>query len=58
MSKWSGIFLALTFLAIFLFGCAEVGTSTRVKCPKCGTVFSIDENLEGVRTGLPRAPKW
>ncbi len=58
MRKWVGVLLALMLLTIFPFGCAEGNKTTRVKCPKCGTIFTIDEDTEGLRTGLPKAPKW
>jgi hypothetical protein len=33
-------------LAVFAFGCAGISKDTRVKCPKCGAVFTIDEGTQ------------
>lgn len=57
MKKWVNIFLALAILAVFSFGCAGLDKQTKLKCPKCGAIFTVDEGLEGVRAGLPQAPK-
>ena len=46
MRKWISIFLALMLLAIFSFGCAGVSKDTKVRCPKCGAVFSVEEGLK------------
>ena len=46
MKRLVSIFLALAMLAVFSFGCAGVAKDTKVKCPKCGTIFSIDEGLK------------
>ena len=43
MRKLFGIFLALVLLGIVISGCAGVARDTKVKCPKCGAVFTIDE---------------
>ncbi len=45
MRKWMSIFLALALLAVFSLGCSGVTKETRVKCPKCGSVFTIDEGM-------------
>ncbi len=47
MRKWVSIFLALALLAVFSFGCAGISRDAKVKCPKCGAVFTIDEGLRG-----------
>ena len=49
MRKLISIFLALVLLAVFSFGCAGVSRDTKVKCPKCGAVFTIDEGLAEVQ---------
>jgi hypothetical protein len=49
MRKWISIFLALALLAVFSFGCAGVSKDTKIKCPKCGAVFTIDEGLAEVQ---------
>jgi len=46
MKKWVSILLALAILAVFSAGCAGVGKDTKVKCPKCGAVFTIDEGMQ------------
>jgi len=45
MKRLVSIFLALAMLAVFSFGCA-VSKDMKVKCPKCGSIFSIDEGLK------------
>ncbi len=56
MKNWIKIvnlFLALILLAFFSFGCAGVSRDTKVKCPKCGAVFTIDEGLSQIqKSGL------
>jgi hypothetical protein len=49
MKKWVSIFLALALLAVFSFGCAGVAKDTKIKCPKCGAVFTIDEGLAEIQ---------
>ena len=46
MKKWVSIFLALAFLGALSFGCAGIDKQAKVKCPKCGAVFTIDEGVE------------
>ena len=45
MKRVIGIFLTLMILTIFSLGCAGIEKSTQVKCPKCGSVFTVDEGL-------------
>ena len=45
MRKLVSIFLALAILAVFSFGCAGVQKDAKIKCPKCGAVFTVDEGL-------------
>lgn len=45
MRKWVSIFLALALLAVFAFGCANISKDAKIKCPKCGAVFTVDEGL-------------
>jgi hypothetical protein len=35
----------LAVLAVFSFGCASVSKDAKIKCPKCGAVFTVDEGL-------------
>jgi hypothetical protein len=58
MSNWFRILLVLAITSMCFFGCAGASKETKVKCPQCGTIIIIDESLEGVRQGLPQAPKW
>jgi hypothetical protein len=51
MRKWLGIFLALVLLSVFSFGCATVSKDAKVKCPKCGAVFTINEGLDALGRG-------
>ena len=53
MKKWMGIVLALVLLAVFSFGCAGVARDTKIKCPKCGAVFTIDEGLQEMQKTGP-----
>ncbi len=45
MRKWGSLFLVLALSAVFSFGCAGVSKDTKVKCPKCGAVFTVDEGV-------------
>jgi len=57
MKKYLGILLALVILTAFSSGCAGISKDEKVKCPKCGAVFSIDESASDIYTGMPRPPK-
>lgn len=45
MRKLVSIFLVLAFLAIFLSGCPGISKEAKIKCPKCGAIFTVDEGL-------------
>ena len=45
MRKLISLFLVLVALAVFSFGCAGVAKDAKIKCPKCGAVFTVDEGL-------------
>ena len=49
MRKLMSIFLALMVLAVFSFGCAGIAKDTKIKCPKCGAVFTVDEGLAEIQ---------
>jgi len=49
MRKWISIFLALAILAVFSVGCGGVGKETKIKCPKCGAIFTVDEGLAEIQ---------
>jgi hypothetical protein len=46
MRKWVSIFLALAMLSVF--GCG-VTKDAKIKCPKCGAVFTVDEGLAEIQ---------
>jgi hypothetical protein len=47
VKKLIGLVLAVAVLASFTLGCAGyVSKETKVKCPKCGAVFTVDEGLK------------
>jgi hypothetical protein len=46
MRRLVSIFMALAMLAVLSFGCGTVSKDTKVKCPKCGAVFTINEGLD------------
>jgi len=49
VKKWISMVLALVLLAVFSLGCAGyTSREAKVKCPKCGAVFTIDEGLKAV----------
>ena len=45
MRKWVSIFFVLALLAVFSFGCSGISKDAKIKCPKCGAVFTIDEGM-------------
>lgn len=49
MRKLVSIFLALAMLAVFSFGCAGIQKDAKIKCPKCGAVFTVDEGLAEIQ---------
>ncbi|MGD0917398.1 MAG: hypothetical protein ABSB22_13170 [Thermodesulfobacteriota bacterium] len=51
MRKWVSIFLTLAFLAVFSFGCTGIQKDAKIKCPKCGAVFTVDEGLAEMGRG-------
>ncbi len=52
MKKWVSVLLSMVIVTLFLFGCAGISKDAKVKCPKCGTIFTVDEGLAEVsRTG-------
>ncbi len=49
MKRVFSIFLALAILTIFSLGCSGVAKDTKIKCPKCGAVFTVDEGLAEIQ---------
>ena len=45
MKKTLSLVLAVAVLLAFSFGCG-VSKETKLKCPKCGAVFTVDEATE------------
>jgi hypothetical protein len=45
VKKLVSLILAVAFLA-FALGCGGVQKDSKVKCPKCGAVFTIDEGFK------------
>jgi len=48
MRRLITILMAMVMLAVFSFGCAGVSKDAKVKCPKCGAVFTIQEGLDNI----------
>ena len=48
MKKGLMIFLAPLVMAVFSFGCG-VDKEAKVKCPKCGAVFTVQEGVDAYR---------
>ncbi len=49
MKKLVSIISVLALVAAISIGCAGyVAKDTKVKCPKCGAVFTIDEGLKAI----------
>lgn len=52
MSRWVRFLFVWMLLAGLSLGCAGAAKGTKVKCPKCGAVFTIDEGIaEEQRSG-------
>ena len=49
MRKWVSILMVLALLAVFSLGCAGVAHDAKIKCPKCGAVFVVDEGLAEIQ---------
>ena len=44
MKNFAATFLALSLLAAFSLGCADIRIKpTELKCPNCGATFTVDE---------------
>ena len=49
MKKLIGLLLAVAFMTVFTLGCAGyVSKETKVKCPKCGNIFTVDEGIKAI----------
>jgi hypothetical protein len=49
IKEWSKLVLVLMVLVLFSLGCAQVAKDTKIKCPKCGAVFTVDEGLAEIQ---------
>ena len=49
MKRVMSIFLALAILAVFSLGCTGVAKDTKIKCPKCGAVFTVEEGISEIQ---------
>ncbi len=47
MKRLLALILAVAFLAAS-FGCGYTSREAKVKCPKCGAVFTIDEGIKAL----------
>jgi hypothetical protein len=54
MKKCGILIAALITAAFFTTGCATTSGDSKVKCPKCGAIFTVDEGLADIRVGLPK----
>jgi hypothetical protein len=50
MRKWASIIMLLVILAGFALGCAGISKDAKIKCPKCGAVFTVDEGIHEFET--------
>jgi hypothetical protein len=49
MKRVMSILLALAMLTVFSIGCTGIEKDTKIKCPKCGAVFTVDEGLAEIQ---------
>jgi hypothetical protein len=49
MKKWVRIFLVLAVLAGFSLACTGLSKDAKLKCPKCGAIFEVDEGLDEIQ---------
>jgi predicted Zn finger-like uncharacterized protein len=49
MKKLTSLVLGVAFMAVFTLGCAgSASRETKVKCAKCGNVFTVDEGIKAI----------
>ena len=49
MKKLISLGLGVAFMAAFILGCAgSASKETKVNCPKCGNVFTVDEGIKAI----------
>lgn len=49
MKRWMGILSILLILGAFAIGCAGVAKDTKIKCPKCGAIFTVEEGVSEIQ---------
>ena len=49
MRKCAGMLFLLALLAVFAWGCSPITKETKIKCPKCGAIFTTDEGLAEIQ---------
>jgi len=40
------VVISLASITVFVFGCAGLSKDAKVKCPKCGAIFTFQEGLD------------
>ena len=49
MKKVVSLVFAMSLLVAFTLGCAgQASKDAKVKCPKCGAVFTVDEGIKAL----------
>ena len=48
MGRLMSILMVLVMVAAFTLGCG-MAKDTKIKCPKCGAVFTVDEGLAEIQ---------
>jgi hypothetical protein len=57
VKKLINLILAVMFMAAFTLGCAGYASKeTKVKCPKCGSAFTVDEAIKNFGSQQPYGP--
>ena len=51
MRRLVSILMALMILAVLSFGCTGVSKEAKVKCPKCGAIFTVQEGIDAYGVG-------
>ena len=46
MKKMVSLVVGVAVLLAFSFGCAGISKESKLKCPKCGAVFTVDEGIK------------
>lgn len=51
MRRLTSLFMALAMFGVLSAGCATMNKDMKVKCPKCGAVFTIEEGRKAIEAG-------